>query len=80
MSGVSKEEKDFIEWAYSKNIKRMKYDDMTIEFEFWSPPQKEESKIDLTSIMSAPITEDEIFGYDPPEHLKDPDDIEINKK
>lgn len=48
---------------------------------FWQPldavkagPSRAE--LDVSDILNAPITEEELYGYTAPEHLQDPDDPE----
>lgn len=72
------EEKEFIMWARENGVKSLERNGIKIEF--WSPVFREEKKIDVMAILSAPITEDEIYGYDIPEHLRDSPDIETEVK
>ncbi len=41
--------------------------------EFWDPPPAAPA-IDVSAVLSAPITEEEAYGYEIPEHLKSADD------
>lgn len=71
--------KSLIVWARDNGLKTLKIG--SLEVEFWSPVNHQPAIVDeVQQALSAPLTEDEIYGYDPPEHLQDPSDINTDAK
>lgn len=73
---MTDEEKATVLWAQANGIKRFKVDIDAYEVEFWSPHEQIREPVDIDAMLSAPVTDEELLGYDAPDHLKDPDDDE----
>lgn len=80
---MTEAEKETILWLQDHGVKSasfclVSHDDKThllTGVEFWAPPQPAQSKIDISEILGAAVTDDELYGYEVPEHLKDQDDV-----
>lgn len=78
MAHLEKEEIEMILWMKGQGVKSFKIDDVGLELEFWAPPAP--PAVDVKAILAAPVTEDELYGYQAPEYLSDPDDPDQVKK
>jgi len=68
---TTEEAKTFTRWAKEAGIQSFSYNGLQVVF--WAPEPQERIAIDLSKLDAPPTTED-LYGYDIPEDLKDPDD------
>ncbi len=62
-------------WLRDNGVKSYTERPNEVSVEFWNPPPPSQSKVDIAAVLGAAMTDEELYGYDVPEHLKDPDDV-----